>query len=116
VLARNGRVATLVGADVVYLMGRAATAATMTPYDVAAVRLADGLVLAGEPPEDADRYVDALRSDRAHRAAADAIDGLVTAPDLAELVERVTRLSWSEAELQARAAGALVGATATEEG
>lgn len=95
--------------------GRGASAATVTPYDVAAVRLGDGLELAGAPPPEVDRYLEALRSDRSARAAALARDGLVaTAVDLTALVERLAGMRWSEAEASARAAGALVGAYASE--
>jgi hypothetical protein len=86
----------------------------MTPYDVCAVRLADGLELAGEPPADAKRYLDALRSDRRHSAAALTADGLVTAPGLRELVERLASSPWSDAESLARGAGALAGAYPTD--
>lgn len=114
-LAPGGRVASLVGSEVVYIAGRSATPATMTPYDVAAVRLRDGLDLAGSPPEDVARYLGALRTERAARAVAAVADGdLVAAADLATLVEHVARLPWAEAEGRARAAGALVGAYAAE--
>lgn len=110
-LAEGGRVAVLVGTEVVYLPGRGATPATMTPYDVAAVRLADGLDLAGTPPDDAERYADALRRHPAARAAAmTAHGGVTTARDVVDLVERLAGIPWAEAEAAARAAGALVGA------
>ncbi|MBI2773397.1 MAG: hypothetical protein HYX56_02750 [Chloroflexi bacterium] len=112
-LAPGGRVGMLVGSEVVYLMARTATAPTMTPYDVAAVRM-DGLALAGDPPDDVTRYLAALRPLGLERAVADTIGGVVTASDVVVLVERVTHLTWAEAEAQARAAGALVGAFATE--
>jgi len=99
----------------VYVGGRGATAATMTPYDVAAVRLSDGLELAGSAPDDADQYRRALRSDPSARVAALVASGdLVTAGDVADLLQRVARLPWTEAEARARAAGALVGAYPTE--
>lgn len=98
-----------------YVGGRGATAATMTPYDVAAVRLSDGLELAGTAPHDAARYREALRSEPSARVAALlASDEVATAGDVADLVQRVARLPWTEAEARARAAGALLGAYPTE--
>lgn len=110
-LAADGRVAMLVGSEVMYVGGRGASAATLTPYDVCALRLADGIELAGAPPAAAQRYRDALRADRSARAAAlVAPDDVVTAPDVVALVERLSGAAWAEAEGQARAAGALLGA------
>jgi hypothetical protein len=108
-LAEDGRVALLVGSEVVYLAGRGARAATMTPYDVCALRLGDGSELSGDPPADAARYVDALRGDRRHRAVALTRGGLTVAPGVLELVERLSGSSWDQAESAARGAGALVG-------
>src|SRR5258708_30345466 len=68
-LASDGRVAALVGTEVVYLAARGISPHTMTPYDVAAVRLGDGSVLAGEPPEDFARYLAALRTTGSRAAA-----------------------------------------------
>ncbi len=111
ILAPDGRVATLVGTEVVYLPARGTAPSTMTPYDVAAVLLGDGSPLAGTPPDDAERYVAALRATRGARAAALTADGtLQLTPDLATLVEGLVRAPWAEAEGEARAAGALVGA------
>ena len=110
-LADDGRVAIVVGSEVVYVPGRGTSASTLTPYDVAAVRLRDGIDLAGTPPDDAARYLDALRADRSARAAALVTTGEVaTAADVVGLVEGLARLPWAEAEGRARAAGALVGA------
>ncbi len=81
----------------------------MTPYDLCALRLGDGAVLAGAAPDGAGRYLDALRAPGA-RAAAAAATGLVTAADVASLVERLCGMPWDEAEALARGAGALVGA------
>lgn len=114
-LAPEGRVASIVGTEVVYIGGRGASAATMTPYDVAAVRLRDGIELAGSLPADVARYLAALRAEPAARAVAALASGeLVAAGDLATLVEHIARLPWPEAEAHARAAGALVGAYAAE--
>lgn len=114
-LAAEGRVAALVGSEAVYLGGRAASPATMTPYDVAAVRLADGLELAGSPPPDVERYLTALRGGSAGAVAL--VEGaMVSAADLAALVALVTGDPWPVAEASAGAAGALVGVHAHEEG
>jgi hypothetical protein len=110
-LAPEGRVALIVGSDVVYLPGKATTPSMMTPYDIAGVLLADGSTLAGEPPDDAPLYLAALRDARGARAAALMLDGtMTTTPDLTALVEGLARMPWSEAEGEARSAGALVGA------
>lgn len=110
-LAPGGRVALLIGRDVVYLAGRGIAPATMTPYDVCAVLLRDGSVLSGTPPEDGGRYLDALRGARGARVAALAADGAMeTTPDLATLVAGLAQMPWPDAEGEARAAGALVGA------
>ncbi|MBI3522027.1 MAG: hypothetical protein HY071_02860 [Chloroflexi bacterium] len=109
-LAPDGRVAALVGTEVVYLAARGISPHTMTPYDVAAVRLSDASVLAGEPPEDVARYLEALRR-TGSRAAARAGDGtIVTASTVRACVAAMLRSSWEEAETAARSSGALVGA------
>lgn len=110
-LAAEGRIALIVGSEVVYVAGSATTPSMLTPYDIAAVHLSDGSTLAGEPPDDASLYLAALRDARGARAAALMPDGTITTtPDLAALVEGLARMPWSEAEGEARAAGALVGA------
>jgi len=110
-LAPDGRVAVVVGTDVVYVTARGASPHTMTPYDVAALHLADGTVLFGDPPDDAERYRDALRRSPDARAAALAADGrLVTAASLRACVAALLGTSWDYAESEARAAGALIGA------
>lgn len=99
----------------VYVAGRSASVATMTPYDIGAVRLGDGTVLAGSPPADVARYLEALRAEPAAGAVAAVASGeLVAAVDLAALVGHIARLPWSEAEARARAAGALIGAYTAE--
>lgn len=109
-LAGDGRVALVVGSEVVYLAARGARAATMTPYDVAALRLGDGLGLAGDPPGDAERYLAALRADRGAGAAALSADGaMATAGGVVALVERLSGTAWSEAEARVRSGGGLVG-------
>lgn len=110
VLAADGRVALLTG-EVVYVAGDGILNHTMTPYDVTIVRLRDGLDLFGTPPADVTRYLDALRSSPGSTAAALAADGtLVTAGGLGALVQALLHRPWDEAEAQAKAAGALIGA------
>jgi len=106
-------VAALVGSEVVYLGGRGSSAATMTPYDVCAMRLGDASVLAGSPPDDAARYVAVLRTG-AGRAVAGTRDGDIAAADLRALIEHLAGSSWDEVLVAARAAGALVGAQSVE--
>jgi hypothetical protein len=110
-LAPDGRVALRVGTDVVYLAGAGVSPHTITPFDVAAVRIGDGFTLQGTPPADAGRYLAALRSSPEARAVvAVANETLVTAASLAEGVERVLGRPFAEATAEARAAGALIGA------
>ena len=109
-LAADGRVVLLTG-EVVYVAGAGIPNRTMTPYDVTIVRLRDGLDLFGTPPADVTRYLDALRSSPGSTAAALAVDGtLVTAEGLGPLVQVLLHRPWDEAEAQAKAAGALIGA------
>ncbi|HEX6061199.1 MAG TPA: hypothetical protein VF001_03950 [Candidatus Limnocylindria bacterium] len=109
-LAADGRVVLLTG-EVVYVAGAGIPNRTMTPYDVTIVRLRDGLDLFGTPPADVARYLDVLRSSPGSTAAALAADGtLVTADGLAALVLALLHRPWPEAESQAKAAGALIGA------
>ena len=110
-LANEGRVALLVGSEVVYLAGRGIAAASMTPYDIASVRLADGLALGGDPPEDAERYLAALRAASRSRAAALRKDGtLVTAPSARACVAALLGRPYEDLEAEARLTGALFGA------
>jgi hypothetical protein len=114
-LPAGGRVALRVGSDVVYLAGRGTLPEVMTPYDVVAVRLGDGLGLAGEAPDDVERYLAALRAEPAAGAAAAAPDGdVIAASALAAVVERRTGLSWSAAVERTRAVGGLIGAYPAE--
>jgi len=109
-LAADGRVALLVG-EVVYVAGTGISNRTMTPYDVTIVRLRDGLDLFGTPPDDVTRYLDALRSSPGSTTVALAADGtLVTADGLGALVLALLHRSWAEAQAEAKAAGALIGA------
>jgi len=109
-LAADGRVALLVG-EVVYVAGAGISNRTMTPYDVTIVRLRDGLDLFGTPPDDVTRYLDALRSSPGSTTVALAADGtLVTADGLGALVLALLHRSWAEAQAEAKAAGALIGA------
>ena len=109
-LSADGQVALVTG-EVVYTAGRGISLHTMTPYDVVAVRLRDGIELWGEPPEDVERYLAALRAVPGAGAAAVAADGtLVTAPTVRDCVAQLLRRPWLEAEIAARSAGALIGA------
>lgn len=111
VLAEDGLIALLVGSEVVYVAGRGIAGAAMTPYDVCALRLADGLPLSGEPPEDADRYLDALRNaDGARAAALRRDDTLVIAPTVRACVAALLGRPYEELVAEARLTGALFGA------
>ncbi|HET8569090.1 MAG TPA: hypothetical protein VFM93_08910 [Candidatus Limnocylindria bacterium] len=111
VLAPTGRVALRVGTEVVYLCKRGVEAHAMTPYDVVALRLADGLELAGEPPDDAGRYLDALRRASGAGAAALRADGtMLTAASVRECVASLLGRPYEELEAEARLTGALYGA------
>ena len=109
-LAADGRVVVLTG-EVLYAAGEGISNHTMTPYDVTVVRLRDGAELYGTPPRDIERYLDALRQHPEARAVALAADGtLVTAHSVPALVAALLRRPWNEAEAEAKAAGALIGA------
>ncbi len=111
VLGEHGRMALLVGSEVVYVAARGIAAASMTPYDVAVLRLADGLPLGGDPPEDAERYLEVLRRSVDARAAALGRDGsLVTAPSARACVAALLGRPYDELEAEARLTGALFGA------
>jgi hypothetical protein len=111
VLASEGRVAALVGSEVVYLARRGVTPLSMTPYDVAAVRLADGLELYGDPPDDVARYLAALRAARGARAAALRADGhVVTAGSVRDCVAALLGRPFEDLEAEARLVGTLFGA------
>lgn len=111
VLGADGRVALLVGTEVVYLAGRGVAAAAMTPYDVVALRLDDGLPLGGDAPDDAERYLDALRRSSGARAAALGTNGtVVTAPSARACVAALLGRPYEELEAEARLTGALFGA------
>ena len=128
-LAADGRV-TLLLHDVVYVAGRDVSLATMTPYDVAVVLLADGSTLHGSPPRDIDAYLQSHRRAPEAASIARAADGaFVSAPSLRACVVRALRRSrgeteagddatieqtWLELVAQARVTGALIGAFPTE--
>lgn len=115
-LAPAGRVALVVGSEVVYLAGRQTAPTVMSPYDVVALRLRDGVCLVGEPPDDVEDYLGALRTEPRTRCVARSADGsLVSANDLPALVREMVGLDWVEAEARARSAGALIGAYPAEE-
>lgn len=109
-LAAAGRVVLLTG-EVIYVASAGISNHTMTPYDVAIVRLRDGAELVGDPPPDVALYLEALRGRPGARAAARGVDGtVVTAESLRSLVAAVLDRSWDEAEAHASAVGALIGA------
>lgn len=109
-LAADGRVVVLTG-EVVYVAGDGITNHTMTPYDVTIVRLHDGAELFGTAPRDIGRYLDALRQHPEARAVALASDGtMVAAHSVPAVVVTLLRRPWDEAEAEAKAAGALIGA------
>ena len=61
VLPAEGRVTVRAG-EVVYVSARGVSNHTMTPYDTAIVRIADGQVLFGIPPTDLERYLAVYRA------------------------------------------------------
>ncbi len=136
ILARAGALATddritLRLNDVLYVGGRGVGLATMTPYDVAVVLVADGSVLHGKPPEDVDAYVAAHRRWPHAGSVARCTDGAyVSAPTLRGCVVVVLRRArgegqasdedtiervWLDLVSQARLSGALIGAFPTDD-
>jgi len=128
-LAEGGRIALRLR-DVMYIGGRDASPATLTPYDVAVLLLEDGTVLHGSPPADVDRYLEAQRAPGVGSAARAADGVLVTAKDLracavatlrrarredATADEAVIERTWLDLVADARVTGALIGAFPTEE-
>ena len=129
-LAPDGRI-TLRLNDVLYIGGRGAGLATITPYDVAVVLVSDGSVLHGLPPDDTAAYLDAHR--RTPEAASVARVGkgeYLCAPSLRSCVVAALRRArgeegtsddttiervWTDLVAQARISGALIGAFATDE-
>lgn len=119
-LAPEGRITVLAG-EILYIAGRGVPNDRLTPYDVVPVWLLDGHVFQGTPPDDLQRYLAAHRDDPAVKSAALCADGtLVTGRSLRECALAAVRhvrheatddeRAWEEAEAEARAAGALVGA------
>jgi hypothetical protein len=129
-LAVDGRI-TLRLNDVVYIGGRGASLATITPYDVAVVLFSDGSTLHGSPPEDTAAYVEAHRRAPLAASVARVGDGTyLSARSLRSCVVAALRRArgeddssddvaieavWSELVSQARVTGALIGAFATDE-
>ncbi len=125
-LAPDGRI-TVRLAEVVYVAGRGVANSTVTPYDVAAVRVGDGAVLSGTPPVDLDRYLAAHRRGTDIGSVALAASGeLVEAESVRACAVATLRRAraepaaardrspieetWLELVRQARVAGALIGA------
>ena len=129
-LAPEGRI-TLRLNDVLYIGGRGAGLATITPYDIAVVLMSDGSTLHGLPPDDMVAYLDAHR--RTPLAASVARVGeseYLSAPSLRSCVVAALRRArgedatsddptiervWTDLVAQARISGALIGAFATDE-
>lgn len=123
-LADDGRI-TLRLRDVMYIGGRDAMPATMTPYDVAVLLISDGSILHGEPPSDVALYL-ARHADGHVGSVARGADGtLVAGPDLRSCAVATLRRArgedetddvdviertWLELVADARVTGALVGA------
>lgn len=120
-LAPEGRITVLAG-EILYIAGHGVPNDRMTPYDVVPVWLVDGHVFQGAPPADVERYLAAHRADTSVHSVALCADGTVVAGTslrecaLAALRRarpgaEVDERAWEEAEAEARAAGALVGAS-----
>ncbi|CAN5162167.1 hypothetical protein BH18CHL2_BH18CHL2_07300 [soil metagenome] len=111
VLAPDGRIALVVGSEVVYLGAKGVPPQSMTPYDVAAVRFPGGPILYGEPPPDVHSYIDALRAAHDARAAARRSDGtIVTAASVRDCVAMLLGRRYEDLVQEARASGAMFGA------
>jgi hypothetical protein len=129
-LAPDGRI-TLRLHDVVYIGGRGASLATITPYDVAVLLYSDGSTLHGSPPDDAAVYLEAHRRAPLAASVARVSDGeYLSAGSLRSCVVAALRRArgedptsdettiesvWTELVAQARVTGALIGAFATDE-
>jgi len=116
-LADDGRITARAG-EVVYVAARGVGNATMTPYDIAIVRVADGDVLRGEPPADIERYLAAYRQRPLAKAVASAFDGsIVTGLTLLACAKATLHRAdpedrWERAETDASAHGAFIGLAA----
>ncbi|HUQ42130.1 MAG TPA: hypothetical protein VM052_06495 [Candidatus Limnocylindrales bacterium] len=136
ILARAGALAaddriTLRLKDVVYIGGRDAALATITPYDIAVLLLSDGSTLHGLPTHDAPAYLEAHRSAPGAGSVARVGAGqYISAPSLRACVitalrrahgeeatsdEITIERAWTELVSQARITGALIGAFATDQ-
>jgi hypothetical protein len=129
-LAPDGRI-TLRLNDVLYIGGRGAGLATITPYDIAVVLVSDGSTLHGLPPDDTAAYLEAHRRTPQAASVARVREGeYVSAATLRSCVVAALRRArgedatsdettiegvWTELVSQARITGALIGAFATDE-
>lgn len=129
-LAPDGRITLRLG-DVLYIGGRGAGLATITPYDIAVVLLSDGSSLHGLPPDDTAAYLDAHRRTPDTVSVARVGEGeYLCAPSLRSCVVAALRRArgeeatsdditierlWTDLVAQARISGALIGAFATDE-
>ena len=113
-LAAEGRITALTG-EVVYIAAREVSNATMTPHDIAIVRLADAEALRGEAPGDVERYLAVYRQRPLAKSVAMAADGsLVHGLSLlacakATLLRADPEDRWERAETDAAAHGAFIG-------
>ncbi len=117
--------------DVFYVGGQGVGLATMTPYDVSVVLVADGSVLHGVPPLDVDAYVAAHRRWPDAGSVVRCTDGeYLSAPTLRACAVLVLRRArgekdssaeatiehvWRDLVAQARVSGALIGAFPTDD-
>lgn len=129
-LAPDGRI-TLRLNDVLYIGGRGAGLAMITPYDIAVVLVSDGSALHGTPPEDTAAYLEAhSRTPDAASVARVSAGEYLSAPSLRSCVvaalrrargeeatsdEQTIERVWTDLVAQARISGALIGAFATDD-
>ena len=116
-LSADARITALAG-EVVYVGARGVANATMTPYDIAIVRVTDADALRAEPPADIERYLAVYRSSPLVRAVAAGLDGSMVkglsllACAKATLLRADPEDSWERAATDAASHGAFIGLTA----
>lgn len=127
ILARAGALAetdrvTLRAGEVCYVSARGVSNHTMTPYDVAIVRIADGIVLWSEPPADVERYLVEYRRDVRLGAVIATKRGMVNGAALHVSAVRAlgehdvpgdadaVEAAWRRLVVEARSNGTLIGA------
>ena len=122
-----GRVTLRVG-EVAYVVGGGVSNHTVTPYDVAIVRIADGDLLAGVWPPDIERYLERYRAGPLIASVIATGAGLIGDTSLRACAVRVLEMSdpapagsapatrdaieaaWLRLVTEARVSGALIGA------